>query len=161
MRNFKLDHKFSLIIIPFRSFLCNLTIDDQINTLKSIKKHLLPKGKLILDIFNPSIEMLKTISEKKASKRDIKAIIKPKYMLRNRSFFIDEPNLIIGWTTRVYKNNKKIWEGEASIALINKREFELLLRLVGFRKWTLYGDFDYNPFETTKKDMVWIIKNES
>jgi hypothetical protein len=104
--------------------------------------------------------MLKTISEKKTTKRDIKAIIKPKYRLRNRSFFIDEPNLIIGWTTRIYKNNKKMWEGEASIVLINKREFELLLRFIGFRKWILYGDFNYNPFETTKKDMVWIIKNE-
>jgi len=75
MRNFKLDHRFSLIIIPFRSFLCNLTVDDQIKTLRSVKKHLLPKGKLILDILYPSIEMLETISERKVTKRDIKAIL--------------------------------------------------------------------------------------
>ena len=159
MRNFKLDHKFSLIIIPFRSFMCNITIDDQINTLKSVKKHLLPKGKLIIDVFNPNIEMLKNISQKKVFKRNIKSIKKPRYRIRNRSFFIDEANHVIGWTTSVYENNKKVWEGEASIALIPKREFELLLRSVGFCKWTLYGDFKYNPFKSTKRDMVWIIEN--
>ena len=32
MRTFKLDKKFSLIIIPFRSFLHNLTVKDQLET---------------------------------------------------------------------------------------------------------------------------------
>jgi len=36
MRNFKFNDKFSLIIIPGRSFLYNLTIEDQIKTLRSI-----------------------------------------------------------------------------------------------------------------------------
>ena len=149
---------FSLIIIPFRSFLCNLTTDDQLSTLRSVRDHLLPGGRLILDIFYPGIEMLNAVAENKVVERDIKSISDPKYSLRNRSFFIDRANLMIGWTTKLYENGKQLWEGEASIALINKREFELLLRSAGFRKWTIYGDFEYNPFDESKKDMVWIIE---
>jgi ubiquinone/menaquinone biosynthesis C-methylase UbiE len=36
MRDFDIDEKFSLIIIPYRSFLHNLTIEDQLETLESI-----------------------------------------------------------------------------------------------------------------------------
>ena len=54
-KNFKLKHKFSLIIFPYSSFLHNLTIDGQLKTLTNIKSHLLPNGKLILDFFLPDL----------------------------------------------------------------------------------------------------------
>ena len=58
MRDFSLPEHFSLVTTPFRPFQHLLTIEDQISCLSSIRRHLEPGGKLILDIFNPSLTHL-------------------------------------------------------------------------------------------------------
>ncbi len=55
MRAFELSRKFSLVTIPFRPFQHLLTVADQMSCLENIRKHLLAGGKLVLDIFNPSL----------------------------------------------------------------------------------------------------------
>jgi len=156
MRTFKLPYKFSLIIIPFRSFLHNLTIEDQLKTLKNIRRHLEPKGKLILNFFFPNPEfILKTYG------KEIKEIIKSndkECTLINKSYFVDEVNQIVEVTQTLKEKNKAIWKVNFRIALIYKREFELLLRLAGFRKWKVFGGFNYKPLKSYKQEMVWIVE---
>ena len=53
MRHFKIKQYFGLVIAPLNTFLHNLTLDDQLATLSSIKQHLRPGGLLVLDCFNP------------------------------------------------------------------------------------------------------------
>ena len=53
MRRFKIKQYFGLVIAPLNTFLHNLTLDDQLATLSSIKQHLRPGGLLVLDCFNP------------------------------------------------------------------------------------------------------------
>lgn len=156
MRTFKLKHKFSLIIIPFRSFIHNLTIDDQIKTLKNFKKHLLPNGKLILDLFFPTPEVI----VKKYGKKQ-KGTIKTKegkFHIITKPYFIDEPNQIAESINTLIKDNKVIWKNKFRIAFIYKREFELLLRLAGFKKWKVYGGFNYQPLKSSKQLMIWIVE---
>jgi len=58
MRAFELGRKFSLATIPFRPFQHLLTVEDQMSCLENIRKHLVAGGKLVLDIFNPSLPLL-------------------------------------------------------------------------------------------------------
>lgn len=58
MRDFDLDASFALVTIPFRPFQHLLTVDDQLSCLRCIHRHLTPGGRLILDLFNPSIDLL-------------------------------------------------------------------------------------------------------
>ena len=58
MRDFALDRHFTLATIPFRPFQHLLTVADQLACLASIRRHLIDGGRLILDMFNPSIEAL-------------------------------------------------------------------------------------------------------
>ena len=58
MRDFRLSTTFALATIPFRPFQHLLTVDDQIACLTTIHRHLEPNGRLILDLFNPSIDYL-------------------------------------------------------------------------------------------------------
>jgi len=58
MRQFELHHEFELVNIPFRPFQHLLTVEDQLASLGAIRRHLVPGGKLILDVFNPAIERL-------------------------------------------------------------------------------------------------------
>jgi SAM-dependent methyltransferase len=58
MRNFDLGRQFALITIPFRPFQHLLTTESQLACLECIRRHLVPGGRLILDVFNPSLSML-------------------------------------------------------------------------------------------------------
>lgn len=58
MREFELHREFELVTIPFRPFQHLLTVEDQLACLGAIRRHLVPGGKLILDVFNPAIERL-------------------------------------------------------------------------------------------------------
>ena len=134
----------------------NLTIEDQIKTLKNIRNHLAPNGKLILNFYYPNPEViLKTYG------KEIKEIIKSKdkkYTLINKSYFVDEANQIIEFINILKEKDKTIWKDKFQLAFIYKREFELLLRLAGFKKWKVYGGFNYKPLKSYKQEMVWIIE---
>ena len=157
MKSFKLRNKFSLIIIPFRAFLHNLTTEDQIQTLKNIKRHLPSNGRLILNFFFPNYEIMASHYNKQV-KRNIKTK-SGNLLLYEKARFADEPNQIINGTTTILNNNKKIWSGKVKLALVYKKEFELLLRSAGFKKWKVYGGFDYQPLKSSKQEMVWLIQN--
>ncbi|TCS92847.1 class I SAM-dependent DNA methyltransferase [Hazenella coriacea] len=58
MTQLDLEEQFPLIIIPYRSFLHLLTVRDQINCLKRVRKHLSDEGVFAFNIFVPWIEDL-------------------------------------------------------------------------------------------------------
>lgn len=58
MREFNLEERFSLVTTPFRPFQHLLTVEDQLSCLDCIRRHLIPGGIFILDIFNPSLTSL-------------------------------------------------------------------------------------------------------
>jgi SAM-dependent methyltransferase len=58
MRDFALDRRFGLVTIPYRAFLHNLDVDDQLRTLARVREHLLPGGRLIFNVFDPDVGKL-------------------------------------------------------------------------------------------------------
>ena len=58
MRRFDLARTFALATIPFRPFQHLLNMDDQLACLSCIRRHLIEGGRLIFDVFNPSLEAL-------------------------------------------------------------------------------------------------------
>ncbi len=58
MRSFDLGQQFALATLPFRPFQHLTTVEDQIACLATIHRHLVPGGRLILDLFNPSLPYL-------------------------------------------------------------------------------------------------------
>jgi SAM-dependent methyltransferase len=58
MTAFDLRRKFALVTLPFRPFQHLLTVDDQVACLMCIHRHLQDGGRLILDLFNPSLDYL-------------------------------------------------------------------------------------------------------
>jgi SAM-dependent methyltransferase len=58
MRNFELGRRFALITLPFRPFQHLVTVEDQIACLTNLHRHLDTGGRVILDLFNPSIDYL-------------------------------------------------------------------------------------------------------
>jgi SAM-dependent methyltransferase len=58
MRDFELAQSFALVTIPYRAFLHNLSMDDQLRTLERARRHLSEDGRLILNVFDPSVKLL-------------------------------------------------------------------------------------------------------
>jgi SAM-dependent methyltransferase len=58
MRAFDLGRTFALVTMPFRPFQHLLTVDDQLACLAAVRRHLDTEGRLIVDLFNPSLDGL-------------------------------------------------------------------------------------------------------
>jgi SAM-dependent methyltransferase len=58
IRAFQLGRIFRLITIPFRPFQHLLTVAEQLACLAAIRRHLAPDGRLVFDVFNPSVHNL-------------------------------------------------------------------------------------------------------
>src|SRR5581483_3770527 len=50
---FTARRRYALITCPFRAFLHLLTVDDQLAALGRFRKHLEPRGRLLLNVFHP------------------------------------------------------------------------------------------------------------
>lgn len=57
-RNFELNRRFSLILLLGNSLQHLLTRDDLEKCFDTVKKHLMPNGRFIVEVFNPSLEIL-------------------------------------------------------------------------------------------------------
>jgi SAM-dependent methyltransferase len=58
MRSFDLGRRFVLATIPFRPFQHLITVEDQLACLTAIRRHLCENGRLVFDLFNPSLDLL-------------------------------------------------------------------------------------------------------
>lgn len=154
MRDFDLDEKFSLIIIPYRSFLHNLTIENQLSALESIYRHLEDDGKLILNFYSPDIEF---ISENYGKERT-REIQDGEYTLVENVEMIDSVNWIIEFEKKLVKDREEKWSSKANTKMVTKPEFELLLKNSSFSDWEVYGGFDLEELEDSKQEMIWIIE---
>ncbi len=56
MRHFDLERRFTLATLPFRPFQHLITVRDQLSCLMSIRRHLVDGGRVVLDLFNPSLD---------------------------------------------------------------------------------------------------------
>jgi len=156
MKNFRLKNKFEAIIITFRTFQHMYSINDQLKALKNIKKHLMPNGILIFDVYNPSLKYISKgdwqwQKDKTINLPSIKGKIKIDY--RNRYDMAEQ---------MMYQDFRFTYpDGRKEIMPLKMRfffrfEIEHLLSLAGFKVKSLYGDFNKNPFKNESTEIILI-----
>jgi SAM-dependent methyltransferase len=160
MTNLSLNEKFDLITIPFRPFQHLITVTEQKACLDCVRKHLLPDGHFILDVFHPSLPRLTD----------------PKYLME----MDNEPqvNLPKGGVLRrtVRTAAFHIAEQYNEIELIHyvkhpdgreerlvhtfpmryffRFELEHLLTGSGFKIIDFFGNYDRSPFTSESPEMI-------
>src|SRR5512136_1378123 len=167
MRSFNLPERFELITIPFRSFLLLPTIQDQLQTLATIREHLTDNGRLVFNIFVPDLSLIVArtgqVGEPLTRFREF---LDPRtghriVMWDSRHYLINEQtidNLYLydeldehsQVVRRYYKSLKLRW--------MYRYETEHLLARAGFFVDTLYGGFDRSPFDENSREMIWIAR---
>lgn len=58
MRDFDLDRRFSLVFVARNSLLHLARVEDLLACFACVRRHLLPGGAFVFDIFNPSVQIL-------------------------------------------------------------------------------------------------------
>lgn len=159
MRNFKLNIKFPLILIPFRSFLHLLTVEDQVRTLKNTRRHLKDDGILIVDLFAPKYDYLA-----QDTRHVTRKFVNPEnghIIFKTDIVNYDHANQLIHEDSLLEEYDEKgnlIRSIHLSLKLryIFRYEMEHLLRLSGFKVKAVYGTFDKRPYDYKSGEMIFI-----
>jgi ubiquinone/menaquinone biosynthesis C-methylase UbiE len=155
MVDFKYSFKFDAVIIPNRSFLHNVSQAEQISTLRNIYNHLTDSGKLMLNFFQPKPSVL----IQKMSQFEHFADFSNPLTKEPISLYYKENKDILNQIINIEWKFKTLHEEHLTnmkVKWIYKSEFELLLKLVGFKMIEVFGDFDKNEVQADSRELVWI-----
>ena len=151
MRSFDLPGKFAAILIPGNSLLHLFTLEDLMQCLRSVRRHLAPNGRLIFDISKWDLVRLARDAEERhlvLTVKDITIEEAASYdaadQIRHIVWYLSKPGAVdfrvIDYTLRV----------------IFPQELLLLLDTAGFRVDARYGEFTREPFTSSSPRQVCI-----
>jgi SAM-dependent methyltransferase len=159
MSDFSLPRRYALVMIPFNAFIHNMTQEAQIACLSGCRDHLLPGGQLVFDTFFPSLEIVGVPQNTRVLEGELPhpETGLPMRMYDTRSFdrvaqtqhSLNELELLAA-----DGSVQKVFRSEVSARYIYKHEMELLLRVAGFARWEIYGDFDRRPLAHENQAMI-------
>jgi SAM-dependent methyltransferase len=160
MTDFSIGKKFSLVMIPCRSFLQLMTPEEQRAALLCIREHLADDGRLIMNMFDPRLDVL--LDDPNAPGR-IEEMTDPK-----------SGNRVTMRCTAVHDLQRQVLEADfafeefdskgkrishvhapLTIRWIYRWEMHYLLELCGFTVEALYGDFERGPFRYGE-EQIWV-----
>jgi ubiquinone/menaquinone biosynthesis C-methylase UbiE len=155
MLDFKLDKKFKLIIVPYRSFLHLSNENERKQALINFRNHLYKNGRLILHTYVPSEdEYGMTGKLHKFYAENLKT-------QEGRQYAVDwylrydqktktghyEINLAIDGKTHLFAMD---------IAYLGKDDVANLLKSCGYKNIKCYCGFNYMPFNNNCREAIWI-----
>ncbi|MBI2837920.1 MAG: class I SAM-dependent methyltransferase [Acidobacteria bacterium] len=152
MRSFDLGTVFSLVTVPFRPFQHLLTVEDQLACLAALRRHLAPEGRLILDLFNPSLQFLgdpKTLEtpleEPPFEMPDGRRVLR-RIRILSRDLYKQVQQIVIEHEVTGPDGVNIHRSGPLTLRYIFRYEIEHLLARAGFELETVYADYDRSPY---------------
>ncbi len=152
MRDFDLDQKFALITLPFRPFQHLTTVEDQMACLTTLHRHLAPDGRLVLDLFNPSVPYLAAAErleefgdEPEISMPDGRRVVR-RSRITSRDYFnqVQDAELIY-YVTHPDGRQERLVHA-FPMRYLFRFEAEHLLTRCGFEVEALYADYDKSSY---------------
>jgi SAM-dependent methyltransferase len=161
MTQFDLGDKFRLVIIPFRPFQHLLEVKQQIDCLDSVRKHLIPGGRLILDVFqtdaermhSPSYQQETLVTEYKTT-MGRKVRINERVAAFHRAEQRNDIEMIFSVEHADGRNERLVFAWP--LRYFFRYEIEHLLARCEFRVKALYGNFDRTPLADSSPEMIFV-----
>ena len=155
MLDLKVNRKFKLIIVPYRSFLHLKTTEERKQALMNFRDHLDTGGRLILHTYNPSEEEYEMVDKlHKFASDDLISSEGKKYTIN--WYLRYEPKTRTGHYEIDLELEDKKHHFEMDIAYIKKSELLDTLKSCGYKNIKVYCGFDYYQFNDECKEAVWI-----
>lgn len=154
MIDFAPEREYGLVIVPFRTFLHNITLESRLAALETFRGALRPGGKLALNCFVPSFAVIcETYGTPKHRTVTHEGDV---YDVTEVSEIVDEVEQTVSVTRTIRQDGDVLREATFDVALVSKSQFELLFETTGWSDWEGYGGFDGEPLEDGATEMVWI-----
>lgn len=158
-KELELDRKFELVVLAFNSLLLFHTRADFEAVCASVKRHLVPDGLFILDIFNPDLALLTRGPE------DLRVAFEFEAPRGGGPVSVEEVNHYdaetqinhISWSFCLSDQEKRI-EETLRMRCYFPQEIDALLHYNGFTIVQKYGDFQRKPFEGNDKTQVFLCR---
>ncbi|WP_276257632.1 class I SAM-dependent methyltransferase [Haloglomus litoreum] len=147
------DREYGLVYCPARVFNLVTSLADQRAALRTIHGALAPGGRFALNTFAPDPDY---VAENYGEARQVPVEVDgTTYTVRDVMELTDAIDRV-GTQSREVSDDggEVVLETETEIALVTKREFELLFADAGFSDWTFYGGFDGDPLASTAQELV-------
>lgn len=162
MTAFELGEEFHLVTLPFRVFQHLLTMDDQLACLASIRRHLVPGGRVVVDIFYPNFAMLHdpAFTQEREEFPEIELPDGRRFRRASRvaafrrAEQINEVEIIT--YVRHSDGREERLVSAFPIRYFFRYEVEHLLTRAGFRVEALYGNFDRSPLGDDSPEMIFV-----
>lgn len=153
MRDFRIDRKFRLIIVPYRSFLHLLTESDRKKALLNFMDHLEKGGRLILHSYEPSQEDIERTGgyqhyESEDVERDGVRCHLDWYLDYDRKAGIGHYRIVI---TKDGKEHRF----DMDLAFMQPNEMKTLMQGCGYKDVRSCCGFDYEPYRKGCKEVLW------
>jgi SAM-dependent methyltransferase len=165
MRRFDLGQQFALVMVPFRPFQHLTTVEDQMACLATIRKHLRPDGRLIFDLFNPSLPALvdESRAEEQAPEPEVVLPDGRRFYRTWRRTGIDLFNQVQQVEMYYYVTHPDGRRERAVHAFpmrwMFRYEAEHLLARCGFEVEALYADYDKSSYGSKYPgDLIFVAK---
>jgi SAM-dependent methyltransferase len=165
MRDFHLGESFALVTSPFRPFQHLLSVEDQLKCLECVRRHLVPGGIFILDIFNPSLTSLtadnlgEEIGDEPIFTTPDGVQVRRVHCVTARDFHnqINDVELIYYLTYPDGRDERIVHAFQ--MRYLFRFEAEHLLARAGFEVLDLYADFNRVPHgQTAKSELLFRAK---
>jgi len=152
MRAFDFGYTFRLVTIPFRPFQHLLTVGEQLACLGAIRRHLDANGRLVFDVFNPSIHNLaraadgaETDEEPPFTLPDGRAVIRRHRMLERDLVGQVNRGELVYYVTHPDGRQERLVH-PFQMRCIFRFEAEHLLARAGFTVDHVYSDFERSAY---------------
>ncbi len=165
MIDFKLEQRFSLVLMPFRGFQHLLDPADQRACLKNIAAHLSANGRYVFDAYNPNLEfMVKKAAQGGAFVPDLEYVDAEGNTVRRFNSIV--PNFATQSSTVLFRYETSDASGRllgVEVDRIYMRwqsrwEAQYLLELSGFEIEAAYGGFDRRSLDVPGTELIYVCR---
>lgn len=154
MREFDLGQQFALVTVPFRAFQHLITVGDQLAALHTMRRHLADEGRLVLDLFNPSLPALAAEArldefgdEPEFTMPDGRQVLR-RMRITSRDYLTQVQGVELIYYVTHPNGEKERLVHAFPMRYLFRFEAEHLLVRAGFAVKAVYADYERNPYGT-------------
>ncbi len=169
MRDFELEEKFSLVIMPGHGFQSLSSAEHQLDCLRRIQHHLTPEGQAIFHLDNAGFDWIASLPKYPNLKFEPAAdVIDPetKHRYCQQISWSYEKTTQTAWMNVIWEEFdaggtriKSVKSQPTPIHNVFPTEMQHAIELAGLEVVDVYGSFDYAPLTDSSESMIWIARN--
>ena len=163
MTTLDLGRRFALIVAPSRVFQFALTSEAQRAALGALRAHLQPRGRLVLDLFDPLLDLVvpdSTFPPRSGELVHPKTGNRVLWEITGGSPSPMEQLVRSDWTAREIGPSGEVLRDETELLTLRwstRSEMRLLFELAGLEVEADYGDFHGGP-PAYGREQVWVLR---